>query len=392
VLETPGTYYAAGLFWLALVLAIGVTWIAGERAVRTRAIVVSALSLIVWHEVAAVAVHSMVLLLGGVAWAYFCTRWLAGTAESRPNLTAIACAGPILLAWGIGRFVNAGSSLSVLTFAGFSFFVVKLFTVSKDIADGAVEKAAPLSLAAYLLFFPCAPSGPMHSFGEFDETLRKPTPPSGSDFIAAIFRLMLGFAKVKIVAPLLSPMSLAAFSSWDALSAASPTEFSIACVLYSFVLYLDFSGYSDLAIASAALVGLRVPENFRAPYLAQNIREFWQRWHITFTRVLTGYLFTPLSRWLQQRGLGTRSVMVIAYLVTFGFCGLWHGARWNMLAWGGYHAVGLIAYDLMRAKAAPRGRGARAAAAPAWKRALATAVTFGFVSLGWSLFAVPFTR
>jgi alginate O-acetyltransferase complex protein AlgI len=127
-----------------------------------------------------------------------------------------------------------------------------------------------------------------------------------------------------------------------------------ASFVYSIVIWADFSGYSDAAIAASRLIGVGAPENFNRPYFAPNIREFWQRWHISFSRVLTSYLFVPISRALQRRLKGRKPVMVIAYLATFLACGYWHGPTANFLAWGAYHGVGLIVFDLVQSKARRR--------------------------------------
>ena len=132
-------------------------------------------------------------------------------------------------------------------------------------------------------------------------------------------------------------------------------------------------------------MGVKVPENFQLPYLARNLREFWQRWHITFTRFLTQYLFVPFVRLFQRRIATASAAMTtaVAYLITFLFCGFWHGSTLNYLVWGLYHGLGLAAYDYYRQR--------RLAAARTLRRVPAAfaLITFLFVSLGWVFFTLP---
>jgi len=162
--------------------------------------------------------------------------------------------------------------------------------------------------------------------------------------------------------------------------------------VYSLVIYADFSGYSDIVIASTRLAGVSVPENFQLPYFARNLRDFWQRWHITFTRFLTRYIFVPVTRALQGRLAKPSPAKVAAagYVVTFAFCGVWHGSTPNYLAWGLYHGLGLTVYDAFnRGRMAKLRQQGRVAPARRWSVPLFAAFTFLFVSVGWTLFILP---
>ena len=177
-----------------------------------------------------------------------------------------------------------------------------------------------------------------------------------------MFRIALGLFKVKILAPLFLPLGLDSFSLAHR---PTPKQLVIAAFVYSFILFWNFSGYSDLAIGISRLIGIKTPENFTSPYLAPNIREFWQRWHISFSRVLTSYLFVPLSRALGNKlGERPRAILIIAYLITFTFCGYWHGPTANFLLWGVYHAVGLIIYDVYRGYAVKQRRKRKGGSCP----------------------------
>jgi len=197
--------------------------------------------------------------------------------------------------------------------------------------------------------------------------------------------------KIKLLAALFTPLSLEAVKAAGALTMRGLVVGSFA---YSIVIWADFSGYSDLAVATSRVVGIRTPENFNYPYAAANIREFWQRWHITFSRVLFAYVFFPVSRRLNTAfGGRRRAVLVTACLSTFLFCGYWHGPTLNFLLWGLYHGAGLLVYDLYR-QAATKRRVKREGKpsfpyAELLGRAASVALTFTFVSFGWVFFVLP---
>jgi alginate O-acetyltransferase complex protein AlgI len=144
----------------------------------------------------------------------------------------------------------------------------------------------------------------------------------------------------------------------------------------------DFSGYSDIAIGLARMLGIGLPSNFRFPYIARNIAEFWQRWHISLSRWIRDYIYIPL-------GGGRRGLIVKAanLSVTMFACGLWHGAAWHFGFWGLYHGAGLTLHSLWE-----RSRAGRRFAAFRPSRWIGIAVTDAFVAYGWLLFFYPLDK
>src|SRR5262249_6881632 len=138
---------------------------------------------------------------------------------------------------------------------------------------------------------------------------------------------------------------------------------------YTAQLYFDFSGYSDMAVALAKLMGLNLPRNFELPYQSANPSEFWRRWHVSLSTWLRDYLFIPLGG---SRGSKAKTARDLFLTMLIG--GLWHGANWTFVAWGAYHGVGLVLYNLKIVRA------------PWLPRPAAVAATFVFVVVGWVLF------
>jgi alginate O-acetyltransferase complex protein AlgI len=313
--------------------------------------------------------------------------------ETRPYLASFLVFLPVVAPWVLGKQSAAlgWKPLDFLYFVGFSFYLIKAWTLIKDYHDGRVERLDLFVVLAYFLFFPTYVAGPMHLYGEFDATLREPARLDGESLVDVLFRVLLGFVKIKLLAALFTPLSLEAVKASGALTLRGLVAGSFA---YSIVIWADFSGYSDLAIATSRVVGIRTPENFNYPYAAVNVRDFWQRWHMTFSRVLTSYVFVPVSRKLNAAlGARRKTVLAASYLATFLFCGYWHGPTLNFLLWGLYHGAGLVVYDLYRQGATKRRlkrKGAPASRyAEALGRAASVALTFSFVSLGWVFFVLP---
>src|SRR5262249_38659307 len=149
-----------------------------------------------------------------------------------------------------------------------------------------------------------------------------------------------------------------------------PTMTAWACALgYTFQLYFDFSGYSDMAVGLGRLFGLRLPQNFASPYKARNPSDFWRRWHISLSTVLRDYLYVPLGGSRGGEGMARRNICITMLLG-----GLWHGAHWTFVAWGAYHAA-LLSLHRIGSKA--------------WVRVppiVQVAATFLLAVIGWVLF------
>ncbi|HZK08259.1 MAG TPA: MBOAT family protein [Bacteroidales bacterium] len=221
---------------------------------------------------------------------------------------------------------------------GISFFTFQKLTYSVDVYRGV---HAPLrrswDYAMYILMFPQLIAGPIVRFHEIaDQIEDRRAFERVDDRLLGFFRFVVGLAKKVLIANVLGEQVDAIF----ALSAAdlSTATAWIGVVAYSFQIYYDFSGYSDMAIGIGRMIGFKFPENFNNPYISQSITEFWRRWHITLGRWMRDYLYIPLG--------GSRVSALRMYFnlwVVFLISGLWHGAAWNFVVWGAFHGLFLVA-------------------------------------------------
>jgi D-alanyl-lipoteichoic acid acyltransferase DltB (MBOAT superfamily) len=260
----------------------------------------------------------------------------------------------------------------ILLPVGISFFTFHGISYVTDVYRGDVPVCRnPLDMALYMSFFPQLVAGPIVRASYFLPQLARPA--AEPIPIAPALLLILGgmFKKVVIANYLATGLVDPVFGA--------PTSYGGADLLlatygYAVQIYCDFSAYTDMAIALAALCGFRFPANFNQPYRAERLREFWQRWHISLSSWLRDYLYKPLGGNRQGRLRAYRNL-----ILTMLLGGLWHGAAWKFVAWGALHGGGLAAERMLepwlgRRAGSPLGR------------AVAVLVVFHFVCLAWIFF------
>lgn len=235
---------------------------------------------------------------------------------------------------------------------GISFFTFQNVSYVMDRSRGLVPPSHGFrEYALYLSFFPQVVAGPIVTYGEMRDQLQDRPDWARIDWRGAILLLIIGYFKKAVLADSLAPRVDQVFADPTAWNWAM---IAVAIVGYSLQIYLDFSGYSDIAVGLAKLLGFNLPENFNAPYLARSFQDFWRRWHITLSRWLRDYLYIPLGG--SRRGALR---MYLALFSTMALGGLWHGASWNFLLWGSAHGLFLILERLWLQRVA----GSRVAAA-----------------------------
>ena len=263
--------------------------------------------------------------------------------------------------------------LNIILPVGISFFTFQSLSYTVDIYRRKLEPVPLLDFAVFVSFFPHLIAGPIVRGSEFLPQLKERHDPRRVQGAAAFALIAAGLFKKVVVANTL------ATSLVDPLFA-SPQNFSGLEVLagiyaYAVQIFADFSGYTDIAIGLALLLGFRFPQNFNRPYTATSLQDFWRRWHMTLSRFLRDYLYVPLG--------GNRNGRVATYrnlMLTMVIGGLWHGAAWTFVIWGALHGVGL---SIERWWGELRGGGESDSAVG---RVLRRLVTFHVVCLGWVLF------
>lgn len=266
--------------------------------------------------------------------------------------------------------------LNIILPVGISFYTFQTLSYSLDIYRGKLQPTKSFrEFALYVAFFPQLVAGPIVRAREFlpqlDHTPRLTAAAAGD----GIFLILRGMIKKVALADFLAVNFVDRV--FDTPAWFSSVEVLVALVAYSLQIYFDFSAYTDIARGSAKLLGFELPENFRRPYQAQTIAEFWQRWHMTLTTWIRDYLYIPLGG---SRSPGWRRYRNV--LVTWLIMGLWHGAGWNYVLWGLYFGVLLLANHVRR-HFMGLGKDTRSAGALG---ALRTVGVILLVSLSWLLF------
>jgi len=263
---------------------------------------------------------------------------------------------------------------------GISFFVFHAISLMVDAYRGRIPlRINALDALLYVAFFPQLVAGPILRASSFLPQLAKTPDPNAIDASRALELIASGLAKKVLLANFIAGRLVDPV--FESIGTHSGSQLLLAIYGYAAQIYCDFSGYSDIAIGSALLLGYRMPENFHAPYLATSPQDFWHRWHISLSTWLRDYLFIPLGG--SRRGRA-RTLANLAVTMVLG--GLWHGAAWNFVLWGAFHGAGLIAHRVwseLKLDSLTRLR-----AAGGW-RAISWLLTFHFVCLGWVLFRAP---
>jgi alginate O-acetyltransferase complex protein AlgI len=255
---------------------------------------------------------------------------------------------------------------------GISFFAFQGISYALDISRGQVKAARNLiTFGAYKSFFPQLIAGPIVRYKDVAADFNARRDTSSADIAAGTRRFAVGLAKKVLVANTLAVPADAVFGCPAAELSSAMVWYGAAC--YALQIYFDFSGYSDMAIGLGRIFGIHILENFRYPYMAVSIRDFWQRWHISLSTWFRDYLYVPLG--------GSRCGKLRTTLnlwTVFLLCGLWHGAEWTFVAWGAWYGVFLsVEHMVYGGKDTPAGPVARIA----WH-----AYTLLVVLIGWILF------
>jgi len=310
--------------------------------------------------------------------------WLLALAHERIGGRAWLVAGVVLNLASLATFKYldfiiasaanlAGLSLphaGIILPIGISFFSFQLisYLIDRMRGDAPIYPYRPFAL--FVLLYPHLIAGPIVRHNELVPQFAQDPRRDGiwRRVGAGLVIFTVGFAKKVLIADHLATIVDPLFTDAGSRALGFGEAWS-AVLAFTFQLFLDFSAYTEMAIGSALVFGLLLPENFRRPYLATDLREFWRRWHISLSNFIRDYLYIPLGG--SRHGAAR---YVLATMIAMGLCGLWHGAGWTYVAWGLWHGAGLVVcrgwQQLKRPMPAPIG----------WL------VTMLFVMAGWALF------
>ena len=244
--------------------------------------------------------------------------------------------------WNINELMKSNfQPLDLIMPLGISFYTFKTISYVVDVYKGKIAPTESwLDYLFYLSFFPALAMGPIVRAREFLPQLRDNKEPTKQMIYSGFWLVLLGVIKKAVFADYLAQYSDIAFGSADGYSG---FELAMAMMGYTMQIYCDFSGYSDMAIGLGRIMGFDLGINFNFPYRSLNPTEFWKRWHITLSMWLMDYVYIPLG--------GNRKGKLRQYfnlMATMLIGGLWHGAAWNYIVWGGVHGVGLIVHKITK--------------------------------------------
>jgi alginate O-acetyltransferase complex protein AlgI len=276
-----------------------------------------------------------------------------------------------------GGFVNYG--LNIVLPLGISFFTFTQIAFLVDVYQGKAREYNFIHYLVFVTYFPHLIAGPILHHGEMmPQFVARTGKQVGSfDVAAGLALFTIGLGKKVLIADSLAADVSGVFDGAASGYAVTLLEAWSGVLAYTLELYFDFSGYSDMALGLSLLFGIRMPMNFYSPYKANNIIEFWRRWHMTLSRFLRDYLYIPLGG--NRHGEARRYINL---MITMLLGGLWHGAGWTFVVWGGLHGIYLTANHLWRA-----GRDRLGLSGPIFAgRILSVLLTFLAVCVAWVFF------
>jgi len=282
-----------------------------------------------------------------------------------------------------------GLLLRIILPVGISFYTFQALSFSIDVYRGNIKPTKDIiAFFAFISFFPQLVAGPIErATNLLPQFLQKRTF-SYEQGVDGMRQILLGLFKKIVVA---DNCAIYVDQVWSTYDTQSGSTLLLAAILFTFQIYGDFSGYSDIAIGTAKLFGIKLMRNFNNPYLSRDIAEFWRRWHISLTSWFRDYVYIPLGGSRPNVVYGVRCTveskkkLIIArnVMIVFLICGLWHGANWTYLVWGLYNVLLFLPLIIL-------GKSKRYKDAPlVWKQMPQMLITFVLVTLGWIIFRAP---
>jgi len=303
----------------------------------------------------------LALLAGSSAIAYYLGLKIGGsegkTKKIYINLGLILTIGTLFYFKYFGFFIDSFANLfhikntltlNIILPLGISFYTFRIISYFLDLKNNKLKPETDvLAFFNYIAFFPSMTSGPIDKGGLLLPQLKKERVFTEEMAADAARQILYGAFKKLVIANSITPITQNIFQNYETLSGSTV---ALGAILFLFELYADFSGYSDMAIGFARLLGFKITKNFAFPLFAQNIAEYWRKWHISLTSWLTEYVFTPLV--IQFRDHGKRG-LIAAIILNFILIGAWHGPRFTFIIFGllhGIYYIPLIVRDKLNKK------------------------------------------
>ena len=275
-------------------------------------------------------------------------------------------------------------------FAGLSYLAFRSSHLVLEIRNGAAQKPSLWQYLGFCFFVPTMTVGPINAYSNYRRAF---TPePAAVPFARAAMRIIVGLVKYHFLASLCNRLTYEGLFFDD--HPHHLIDLPVAMIFYYLFLYCNFSGFCDMAIGAAGLIGIPVSENFNNPFAARNVKDFWNRWHITLSVWMRDVVFSPLSKFLVGKfGLPLANhAIALTITVVFLLVGIWHGVGWNFVAFGAAHALGVVVnhyYTIFLKKRLGRD-GFKAYNENRWIHATAVVLTFSYVAASLLLFANTF--
>lgn len=269
--------------------------------------------------------------------------------------------------------------LSLLLPVGISFYTFQALSYSIDVYERKLEPTKDIvAFFAFVSFFPQLVAGPIERATQLLPQFYTSRDFNYAESVDGVRQILWGFFKKVVVADNCALVANAVFSNVDT---AQPSALALGAVMFTFQIYGDFSGYSDIAVGTAHLFNIHLMRNFNVPYLSRDIAEFWRRWHISLNTWFRDYLYIPFGGSRCGKWISVRNTLII-----FVVSGLWHGANWTYVVWGVFHGLLFLPLLLLKRNRTYRDVVAKDRLFPSWHDCVRIFSTFTLVVIGWIIF------
>lgn len=268
---------------------------------------------------------------------------------------------------------------------GLSYMAFRMSYIAVEVNAGQVKEIRLVDYLSFLLFIPTFFIGPISPFQHFQSSMTEKLPRDWNFISRAVARIFIGAIKFYFLSNIFNQLTFSKL--WHDGYEHGVLDFFISCIAYYIYMYMNFSGFCDIVIGFSALIGIKVKENFNFPFMAKNLQDYWNRWHITLSEFMRDVLFTPFSKYLVKR-VGVKHMRIVASVsifLTFVVLGIWHGLYIGYILFGIWHGFGLSVYLYWRSSKLKNKKLKNFIKRPIYNP-LRWTMTFLYVSIGFFFF------